>query len=572
MKIVTGIATLSLAFFLSAQSGTESLPSVPEPDQAHQKFFEVLEETRNDSIAEPSSHSTWVQLGQVYHANRFLERAEQAYQIALQLTSTMGEQAKIYYYLADIALSKGNASTGAELLETCVSLKSDYAPAWLRAGDLALKRGSLADAENCYRNCLAIAPDNRFAELGRIRVLVQNDQAETALPELKKLVVDQPDFVAARAFLAQLYERSGDRSSAKTLRDENKSVWDAKPDDPWLEDVWQRCYDPRQLGVEFEDLIRIKDYDAALAILDRLVNLSGNEARAHMMRGQVYLETERYALARDAFRKSIQNPDAPEGAYTYLLKALVHIGELAEAENVAREALNAYPDSLDILMEAAGVQMDLGNIESAVSLMERATQLDPYHALANQMLSSIYRRTGQTEKALESLERLRRVSPRDLYPRVAIGAHYLDQRQPENAIPSLQEAFDIEPQDDIRELLAAAYAQQGDADLLKRQFDSAVNRYNQALEIWPASQEAFVSKLKLLLSLERFEEAESTLQAMIEIAGDQLQLLVTLGDVQFKLSKIADAKASWEKAARLPEARGNPTILESLKARLATVE
>lgn len=568
------VAILAFATLAIRALGADGLllPEPPDQSQALPEFFQALEKKQNQVREHSDSGEPWIDLGRLYHANSFFEQATMAYRNGDATAGQNREKAQIAYYLADIALARGNIAKGTDHLSKSLSLEPDYAPAWLRSGSLALKTGETSLAIESFENCLRIDDDNRFAKLGLARIDVQQGQINTALPQLEQIVEEHPDLVAARALLAQLYERKGQVEEARELREQNRSVWDANPADPWLDAVQQLCFDPNRLSIDFEDLVRVENYEAAFEVLDRLAAISGQEAQAELLRGRVFVKTNQYQKAAIAFENSIQESNAPATAYTSLIKALVYLGKNVEAKSVSDKALSRYPENLDILVESAGVQLDLGQVAPSVILLQKALSIDPYDLMANKLLSTIYRRTGQPEKALEYLERLRRVSPRDLYPRVAIGTHYLDARQPDKAIPPLEEAFSIEANDDTRELLAAAHAIQGDMLQQDGNIDSAIAKYETALEIWPSSQEALVSKLNLVYSLKKYNEAESVLKDLIEINGKQIRLLLALGDVQLKIGKTKEARATLERASKLPEARGNSSLLREIEARIRSIE
>lgn len=100
------------------------------------------------------------------------------------------------------------------LLREAQFLRPDAARFARLCGQLAELRGDPAAAAEAYRSALEAAPDLEL-RLRRGVILARLTRASEAEGELTRVVVERPEERAARAALAELYERDGQRDLAE---------------------------------------------------------------------------------------------------------------------------------------------------------------------------------------------------------------------------------------------------------------------------------------------------------------------------------------------------------------------
>lgn len=93
--------------------------------------------------------------------SRFYQQAEQVLEYASQLAPT---DAKIWYNIALLQLSQGQAETGKTTLEKTIALRPKYEEARMSLAELLAQQGDLQSAIDHYRFILeSIAPGNTIA-------------------------------------------------------------------------------------------------------------------------------------------------------------------------------------------------------------------------------------------------------------------------------------------------------------------------------------------------------------------------------------------------------------------------
>ncbi len=123
--------------------------------------------------------------------------------------------------LAWVELAEVRLRAGAPLrsIEPCLasarSLEPDNPRTWLLSGHLSEQRDARDDAIAAFARALELRPSLLEAREPLGRLLLSADRPGDALPHLQAVVAAHPDDRAARANLAEAYERLGDLKRAE---------------------------------------------------------------------------------------------------------------------------------------------------------------------------------------------------------------------------------------------------------------------------------------------------------------------------------------------------------------------
>ncbi len=99
--------------------------------------------------------------------------------------------------------------------------------------------------------------------------------------------------------------------------------------------------------------------------------------------------------------------------HSELVHAARHLreGEIAKAEQLARDVLKAHPTDVNAIRMLADIGIRVGQLDDAQSLLERCLELAPdFHLARHNYVSLLYRRQKLVE-ALDQVERLLRAEP-----------------------------------------------------------------------------------------------------------------------------------------------------------------
>src|ERR1043165_3181187 len=120
-------------------------------------------------------------------------------------------------------------------------------------------------------------------------------------------------------------------------------------------------------------------------------------------------------------------------------------GELAEAEARFREALAQDPEHLGVLTLLALLLVDLGNIDEAIDLLERAREQAPAFPPVQLALGSAYAAAGYDDLAVTAMETAVKLDSESTLPLERLARHHIDARRPREAIGLLRRILRRDP-------------------------------------------------------------------------------------------------------------------------------
>ncbi|MBM4048532.1 MAG: tetratricopeptide repeat protein, partial [Planctomycetes bacterium] len=116
-------------------------------------------------------------LARIYHANLFHAEAERCYELAERLAS---QDYRWPYLRAVLAETRSAQDVALTLLMKVVSLRSDYAAAWVRLGNIQFKGNRLPEAAAAYEQARQVSPQDPHARLGLARVALGRGATDEA--------------------------------------------------------------------------------------------------------------------------------------------------------------------------------------------------------------------------------------------------------------------------------------------------------------------------------------------------------------------------------------------------------
>ncbi|MEE2637390.1 MAG: tetratricopeptide repeat protein [Acidobacteriota bacterium] len=121
-------------------------------------------------------------------------------------------------------------------------------------------------------------------------------------------------------------------------------------------------------------------------------------------------------------------------------------GDLRGAEAAFRRVMTIDPSYPDGPVNVARARLEEGDVETAIPLLEQALALDPDLARAHYFLATALQPLGQYEDALEHLQIASEQYPRDRVVLARIGRLQFLQRQFEDAIETYEDVLNIDPE------------------------------------------------------------------------------------------------------------------------------
>jgi tetratricopeptide (TPR) repeat protein len=366
---------------------------------------EMMRDQIQNADAAARSRSTALdglrELGQLYHANGFLEEAARCYQGLERLEPA---EPKWPHLHATILAGYGEAEPALALWQTVLELAPNYIPARLRMADCLLKANRSEEAAAAYVAVLKIDPNQAHAEFGLARIDFEAERWQPALQRLER-VVRQTNYQLGYDLIVTLYERLGMQDRARSLRGVAAASGAYRdPQDPWLDGLLDLCFDPFRLSLNAGVVARLGDKASAQRLLERAVELAPNDVATRFQLGTLAVEQGNFILAADQLERcTILAPEFSD-AWAHLSGLQEQQGDRAAAERTLAQGLKNCPQSPGLHLMKARNLRKAGRLEEAVnefmiSVRLRPNEPEAYIELANTLIT--------LERVPEGIEQLK---------------------------------------------------------------------------------------------------------------------------------------------------------------------
>jgi tetratricopeptide (TPR) repeat protein len=242
----------------------------------------------------------------------------------------------------------------------------------------------------------------------------------------------------------------------------------------------------------------------------------------------------------------------PHSAKANTLLGTVYLrqGHFEQAEDALQKAITSAPALLEPRLNLGDAYLSEGKLDLALSAYQGAAKNAPHDVRANLALAKLYLGTGEFAKSIEAAGNIppeKRTA--ELLPTLA--ADYFGLRQPEKAGVEIQSMLQVgEKHPDLVPELAEFFLAHGD-------FKSSQQLLALAQGKQPATDRFLVDLARTQAGFGQLEEAQKTLESILERAPESLDALVAAGHVASQQSDWAAAAEAFSRAARLAPERAD---------------
>lgn len=451
--------TVSVLASLFAWSCASPVPPIPRLslDGVDAEVRDLVTTAQKQAVAAPDSGQASGRLGMVLQANSLTQPAMLSYERAIRLEP---KEFAWRYYLALARHQMSQPEKALEALAGALRIRSDYAPAVLKRGDLLFQLARFKESAAAYESLLKQDSESAEALYGLARVKQALGDLSAAEDLYRRACKAYPAFGAAYYGLATAGRSLGnDAESAKNFALAKQYYGNRPPAaDPVLDQVAELSAgvsrhlaqaDELTKKGKMEEAARLNEQMLArdpenlsfllnLLYLARFVNRLDDRvdsfyesAKRINPRGElvydhygvVKVRQGKYDVAATALRKAIElRPEDPE-PYKFL-------GEIAERQNRPAEAIENYRRALAAEPSDREFQMKLwwtlivhGRGREAIPELLPALQVaDSFTPMRMFLLGEAYRTTGDFGKSRQYLEQARNgvghQGPPDLLARI----------------------------------------------------------------------------------------------------------------------------------------------------------
>ena len=517
-----------------------SLGDMQSGTQSQEVLKRAIEQFEQIVRIEPNNIEDRLLLGRLYRLNNDHLKAEEEFKTAVRLKPDSEEAVTTLAYLYN---EEGSPQRAADVLAS-VPEASRTAKLYAALGFTYEQQKNYKKAVDAYRKAVEQDRDNLDAMRGLAQNLLNDGQTDAALEQYRQIAEADPQDAQAYLRMADIYRRKGNYD--KALESLNKA-------DALVQDSLEVPYNR---AVIYEAQGR---FDEAAKIIEGLLQkgekpdgkYAGGEANNRSVfldrLGTIYREQNKTQLAVDTFRKIL--PLGQENAiraYQQIIDTYRDAKMWNQATEVAREAVQKYPEDRGLKLVLAGQEADLGNADRAVaqvrSLLKGTTDdREVYVALAQ--IQSRLKRYKEAEESIAQAEKLSTKTEEKDYALFVAGSIFERQKKYEQA----EEAFKKVIADDPNNAVALNYLGYMLVDRGVR-IEEGLNLVKKAVEIDPQNGAYLDSLGWAYFKIGNYELAEENLRKAVERISNDATIHDHLGDLYQKTGRLKLAAAHWERA------------------------
>lgn len=439
---------------------------------------------------------------------------------------------RVHMIMGDILSSQGKYQEASDHYKKVMEVEPSNARAYLLTGYNLRALKQYEDASKLFRQATVVEPANPLGYHYLGSALELTGEMQSAEEKFKKSLTLRPSFIEARENLARVLELQKKYPEAM---EQYKIILKLKPDDKKINEHLKQFKFAG--GAQSTDNMEVADVPPFVP----------SEANIHTQIGIIFYEQAVYLEAVDEFRLALANEEDRE-----LRLVIAKIYELFGRMDKAITEVEAYrknesgEDSIDILLNLARLYGLNKEMRKSIELLKKAVVLDKdndrlYHALALAYMS-----LNENEEAYRNINKAIELNDKKDTYYFEQGALLERLGQFDKAIASMKHTLEINPHhSNAHNFIGYIYATKGE-DL-----DKALHHLEQALNIQPRNG-YFLDSLGWIYHKKGEQQQALThiKKAMVYAQPDPV-LYDHLGDVQFSMDNVTEARKAWKTSLAL---------------------
>ena len=245
------------------------------------------------------------------------------------------------------------------------------------------------------------------------------------------------------------------------------------------------------------------------------------------------------------FEKAVQLDEEDEGFKVALAMSEVKSGQYREAAEIYKNLLIAHPEKDNYKYNLVSCYEALGEIQTAISMLEKMVYVNQKFILPAQKLASLYIKTNQLSKAKEIYDNIllkNKPSAETLHQYAVLSSSLCDT---DTAEKILKKVIKMNPD------IAKAHKDLGIIFLNKRLFKYAEEEFQTALKLAPNDFEIIFEYGNFLYSISKNTEAERYYQEALDLQPDNVLALTFMALNKLILNQLDASKEYIMKAVKI---------------------
>ncbi len=464
----------------------------------------------------PESADAWALHSAVLFRQKQNDEAVKAAKKALEIEPGHVEASLV---IAVEAITRNEPDLALKTLNTSLESNSDSVPLQLAKMQALQKKGDKAGIEAVFKELIQSNPDQVSYRNSLTRFYLQKGQTDKAEAEIRAIAEENPEDTSAKLNIVRFMRSVGGNDSAKA---ELRKMIAEEPDK----------YD-YQFALS-EILFQEGEVDEGMSVLRGVVDkagleeegLSGRNKIAEILLRQGKREEAR-TLVEEVLTQDYRNVVA------LMIRAAMQIddGEVETAITDLRSALREQPDSVRATLLLARAHEMTGAVELAEDRFDAAFKMAKGSPTASIQYAQFLNRQTEYERAEEILDRALKISPTNQGLLVTLAQIKLVRQDWKGAEEIANRLREVNESNIISDqILGRSYAGQKD-------FEKSIQAFEKAHTNAPGGINTLVALVRLNISQGKIDDAKTMLDEIISATPDNYgarllkgQLLVLDGD------------------------------------------
>ncbi|HUQ90654.1 MAG TPA: tetratricopeptide repeat protein [Bryobacteraceae bacterium] len=365
------------------------------------------------------------------------------------------------YNLGRAHVAKGDMEQARIQFLEAIKYRPDYTPARLALAQLHLAKNEFTKALQAAEDILNYDPNNITARMIRTSCRMGLGDLPTARQELSMVLAANPNYPDA---LFQMGVLNFHEKRYKEAEDHFLRLQKIAPNDP------------RGLVGRVETMAGLKQFDAAIKLLQDDLKQNPERSFYRLALGNVAVRAENYDLAATEYRKLLQKNPKNFDVQIRLAEALRFKGDYSSSIAEFAKARDLNPGDATAYVRLALLYEGTGRRNEAKPLYEQILKLEPDNGLAlNNLAYILAENGGDLDQALTMAQKAKAKFPNSADIADTLGWIYIKKNLSDPAIKIFRELVDKDARNPLyRYHLAMALFQKGDKPSAKKECELAL--------------------------------------------------------------------------------------------------
>lgn len=330
--------------------------------------------------------------------------------------------------------------------------------------EIYLAQDKIPEAEKRLAEVLNLEPENTDALFARAQLALNNNDASSAIADLRSILKNSPDSIPALLLMAGAQERIG---SVDLALDHYRKVIQANPDSivalanaarlqlaqNQVEDAQKMLEHARKLAPDNLDVARSladvysrkKMWKEALEICEQLQLNSKTAPAGFYLAGVVRLQNQEFPAAIELFKKALDKEPRAIEPLQGLMTAYFVNKQAEQAETYLEKHVKAYPDQLHAQELLGALYRQVKKYPEAIQTLEGVLEKQPDRISAYRELAQVYTAQGKPEQITALFARGLQQNPKSLDLLVLQAQDFQNNGKHELALENYNKLVTLEP-------------------------------------------------------------------------------------------------------------------------------